>query len=91
MTEPVTSLVGLNEEDGLFFFRAVEGVLTQQIYGASLSGEGGSERVTDLNYTNSASMDPTGRMLLISRSANDQPTQGYLASRKGTRIAWVEE
>ena len=91
LTEPVTSLVGLNEEDGLFFFRAVEGVLTQQIYGASLSGEGGSERVTDLNYTNSASMDPTGRMLLISRSANDQPTQSYLASRKGTRIAWVEE
>ncbi len=91
LTEPASQLVGVNEDNDEFFYRAAEGVLTQQVYGASLSGNAGSERITDPNYTNSASMDPLGRMLLISRSASDQPTQSYLASRTGTRITWVEE
>ncbi|MEP3422146.1 MAG: DPP IV N-terminal domain-containing protein [Erythrobacter sp.] len=91
LTEPATQLVGVNEEDNQFFYRGVNGVLTQQIFGASLSGNAGSEQITDSDYTNSASMDPTGKMLLISRSASDQPTQSYLATRAGTRITWVEE
>lgn len=91
LTEPATALVGVNENENQFFYRGVEGVLTEQIYSASLSGDAGSERVTDANYTNSASMDPTGELLLISRSASDQPTQSYLALREGQRVTWVEE
>ena len=91
LTEPVTSLVGVNEADDQLFYSAVEGVLTQQVYGASLSGDGAAKLLTDPDYTNSASMDQTGKLLLISRSATDQPTQSYLASRNGQRITWVEE
>ncbi len=91
LTEPVTALVGVNEEDDQLFYSAVEGVLTQQIYGASLSGDGAAKLLTDPDYTNSASMDQTGKLLLVSRSATDQPTQSYLASRNGQRITWVEE
>ncbi len=91
LNEPASSLVGVNEDDNQFFYRAAEGVLTQQVYGASLSGNAGSQRITDPDYTNTASMDPLGRMLLISRSASDQPTQSYLATRTGQRITWVEE
>ncbi|MEL6529716.1 MAG: prolyl oligopeptidase family serine peptidase, partial [Pseudomonadota bacterium] len=43
------------------------------------------------DYTNSAVMDGAGKLLLVSRSNTDQPTQSYLAARNGVRITWVEE
>ena len=76
LTEPVTALAGVNEERDLLFYTAVEGVLTEQVYSASLY---------------SAKMDPTGEAVLITRSASDQPSQSYLATRNGTRLTWIEE
>lgn len=89
--EPVTSLVGLNEETGVFFYQATTNVLTQQIYRASLDGQAGGALLTDPGFTNSASMDQQGQTLLISRSSPSQPPQSYLADTDGQRLAWVEE
>jgi dipeptidyl-peptidase-4 len=91
LDEPVTKLVGLNEETGELFFTAVEDVLTEQVYRASLSGDGEPTRLTEEAFTHSASMDEAGQQLHIIRSAPDQPPQSYLASRNGERITWVEE
>jgi dipeptidyl-peptidase-4 len=91
LDEPVTKLVGLNEETGELFFTAVEDVLTEQVYRASLSGDGEPTRMTEEAFTHSASMDKAGQQLHITRSAPDQPPQSYLASRSGDRITWVEE
>ncbi|WP_226660708.1 DPP IV N-terminal domain-containing protein [Alteriqipengyuania lutimaris] len=89
--EPVTSLVGINQETGVFFYQATTNVLTQQIYRASLDGEAGGALLTDPGFTNSASMDQQGQTLLISRSSPSQPPQSYLADTDGQRLAWVEE
>lgn len=90
-TDPVTSLVGISEENKELFFQRTDDVLTQQIYRTFLDGESRPTLLTDRDYTNSATMDPTGKFLLVSRSAPDQPPQSYLAGRMGQRLAWVEE
>ncbi|MFU7528249.1 DPP IV N-terminal domain-containing protein [Qipengyuania sp. ASV99] len=89
--EPVTTLVGVNEEAGEFYFQRTSEVLAQRIFRARLDGTLTQEQLTDPEYTNSASMDPSGKFLLITRSAPDQPPQSYLAGRMGQRITWVEE
>lgn len=91
LKEPVTKLVGINEAKDQLFFTAVDGVLTQQVYSASLSQPSEPKRLTETDYTNTASMDPTGKLMLVSRSAPDQPTQSYLAGDLGQRLTWVEE
>ena len=91
LKEPVTKLVGINQKNDQLFFTAVEGVLTEQVYSASLSTASEPKRLTDTDYTNTASMDPTGSLMLVSRSAPDQPTQSYLAGDQGQRLTWVEE
>jgi len=90
-TQPATSLVGVDEDEGRFYFRRVDDVLTQQVYAASLTGEGEPVRLTEPAFTNSATMDRTGRRLLVTRSNNRQPPQSYVADAGGQRIAWVEE
>ncbi len=90
LSEPITELVGLDEDDGVLFYTAVDGVLTQQVYSASLDG-GNATQLTDADYTNSASMDPKASLLYVTRSAPDQPPQSYLAARDGERITWVQE
>ena len=89
--EPVTSLVGINEQTGVFFYQATTNVLTQQIYRASLDGQTDGALLTAPGFTNSASMDRQGQTLLISRSSPSQPPQSYLADTDGQRLAWVEE
>ncbi|AWW75017.1 S9 family peptidase [Erythrobacter sp. KY5] len=89
--EPVTALVGVDEDGDKLYYRAVTDVLTEQVYVSSLSAESEPTLLTDPDYTNSASMDPTGKGLLISRSATDQPTQSYIADTRGERLVWVEE
>ncbi len=89
--EPVTSLVGVNEETREVFFQQTTNVLTQQIYKADLdAGERGT-LLTDPAYTNGASMDKTGRQMIVTRSAPNQPPQSYLADSKGERLTWIEE
>ncbi|KPP95066.1 S9 family peptidase [Erythrobacter sp. HL-111] len=88
---PATSLDGVNEEEGSFFYTRVDGVLTRQVYRAALDRAATPQRLTDPSYTNSASMDRKGRALLVTRSRPDQPPQSYLAGREGQRLAWIEE
>ena len=88
---PTTELVGVNQDEGEFYFQATKDVLTQQIYRASLGGSGDPVQLTDDDFTNDAVMDGKGRLLLVSRSKTDQPPQSYLAAASGERITWVEE
>jgi len=90
-TSPTTSLVGLDEAAGTFTYQATADVLTQQIYRARLDGTGEPELLTDLAFTNNASMDGAGRLLYVSRSGPSQPPQSYIAAPDGTRVAWIEE
>ncbi len=86
-----TALVGVNESEGEFYYEAVSGILTTQIYRGSLSRVARPALLTDGEYTNSATMDRSGNLLLVSRSKTDQPPQSYLAERNGQRVTWVEE
>lgn len=91
LTEPATTLVGVNEETGEFFYQATHDVLTQQIYRANLDGSGERVLLTDTQHTNSASMDGKGRTLYVTRSKTDQPPQSYLADGSGKRLTWIEQ
>ncbi|MBV7266842.1 S9 family peptidase [Erythrobacter ani] len=88
---PTTSLVGVNEETGEFFYQATADVLTQQIYRATLDGSGQPQLLTDSDFVNSASMDAKGRTLYVTRSKTDQSSQSYLADTSGARLTWIEE
>jgi dipeptidyl-peptidase-4 len=90
-TSPATTLIGVDEDAGTFTYQATADVLTQQIYRARLDGSGMPERLTDLAYTNSASMDGKGRLLYVTRSSPKQPPQSYLATPDGKQVAWIEE
>lgn len=90
-TSPTTTLVGVNESEGLFYFQATDEVLTQQIFSAKLDGSGEPVLLTDRNYTNSATMDGSGRILMVTRSAADQPPQSFVADKNGERVVWIEE
>ncbi len=90
-TSPTTSLVGVDEAAGTFTYQATADVLTQQIYRARLDGTAEPELLTDLAFTNSASMDGAGRLLYVTRSGPSQPPQSYLAGPDGKQVAWIEE
>ena len=90
-TSPTTSLVGVDEVAGTFTYQATADVLTQQIYRTRLDGTGEPELLTDLAFTNSASMDGAGRLLYVTRSSPNQPPQSYLAAPDGKQVAWIEE
>ncbi|MGB3752952.1 MAG: DPP IV N-terminal domain-containing protein [Parerythrobacter sp.] len=90
-TGPVTRLVGVDQDDGVVYFQAVEDVLEQHVYSVSLRDGRAPVRLTELGFTHAATMDKDGKTLLISRSSHDQPPQSYLADATGKRLAWVEE
>lgn len=89
--EPVTSLVGVNEETRELFYQQTTDVLTQQIYKGNLDAGERGVLLTDAAYTNGARMDKTGKQMIVSRSAPNQPPQSYLANAKGERLTWIEE
>ncbi|MCZ8324278.1 MAG: DPP IV N-terminal domain-containing protein [Sphingomonadaceae bacterium] len=88
----VTALAGVDQTSGKVFFTGTkDGPLAHQVYALDLDNPGKVTRLTDTGFHNSASMDKSGKSLLISRSALNQPPQVYLADQSGKRIAWVEE
>ncbi|MEM1197312.1 MAG: DPP IV N-terminal domain-containing protein [Pseudomonadota bacterium] len=89
--EPVTALVGVNEETRELFFQRTTGVLSQQIYKTYLDGGNQPSLLSDPAFTNSASMDKTGRQMIVYRSSPNQPPQSYLADDRGKRLTWIEE
>ncbi|WP_341711899.1 DPP IV N-terminal domain-containing protein [Erythrobacter sp.] len=87
----VTDLVGIDQQAGRIFIRATkDSVLAPQVYALPLAG-GKPERLTDLEFSNAATMDRKGQTLLVTRSNDTTPPQSYLADQKGQRIAWIEE
>ncbi len=90
-TSPASDLVGINEATSEFTFRRINAVLSGQIYSARLDRLARPALLTDIDYSNSASMDGAGRLLYVSRSKPDQPPQSYLAAPDGKRVAWIEE
>lgn len=88
----VTDLVGVNQETGRVYFAGTrDDVLARQVYAFNLDAPSRIARVTDLAFTNAGSMDKQGKTLVISRSADAQPPQSYLADGDGERLAWIEE
>lgn len=88
----VTGLVGIDQAAGRVFFTGTkDDVLAQQVYVLDLKAPAKIDRLTELGFFNAASMDKSGKSLLISRSSPTQPPQVYLADQTGKRVAWVEE
>lgn len=95
----VSKLVGVDEEKGTAFFTSnANTVLEQHIYSVELGSpafEGTvynhlTVKLTELGYTHSATMDSSGKTLLINRSNHNQPPQTVLADQKGEILAVIE-
>jgi dipeptidyl-peptidase-4 len=88
----VSKLDGVDEEAGrLYFTGTKDDVLAPQVYALDYRNPGAPERLTELAFANSATMDTKGKTLLVSRSSGSQPKQVYLADGSGARLAWIEE
>lgn len=88
----VTSLDGVDQKAGkLYFTGTLDDVLAPQVYALDYAHGGQPQRLTEPGYVNSATLDRSAQMLLISRSSPDQPPQTYLADTHGKRLTWVEE
>lgn len=88
----VSGLIGVDQKKGRLFFTAnKDEAIAQHVYALSLASPGKVERLTEPGWTNAATMDKAGQTLLITRSADAQPPQVYLADQAGKRLAWVEE
>ena len=88
----VTGLAGVDEKTGRVYFTATrDDVLAPNVYALNLSSPGKIERLGEPGYVHSAAMDSAGQTLLVTRSAQNQPPQVYIADGKGKRLAWVEE
>jgi dipeptidyl-peptidase-4 len=88
----VKSLAGVDQKaHRLFFTGTKDDVLAGQVYTLDYLNPGAPQRLTDLAFSNDASMDKKGQNLLVSRSSPSQPPQVYLADESGNRLTWVEE
>jgi dipeptidyl-peptidase-4 len=88
----VKTLAGVDQKaHRLFFTGTKDDVLAGQVYSLDYLTPGSPLRLTDLAFSNDASMDKKGQTLLVSRSSASQPPQVYLADETGKRLTWVEE
>lgn len=88
----VTKLAGVDQQAHRLFFTATKDeVLAPQVYSLDYLKPAAPERLSELAFSNGASMDKQGKTLLVGRSSPDQPPQSYLADETGKRLAWVEE
>ncbi|MEN9926205.1 MAG: hypothetical protein RL268_2331 [Pseudomonadota bacterium] len=88
----VTGLAGVDEKAGRVYFTATrDDVLATNVYALNLANPGKIERLGEAGFAHTAAMDKAGQTLLITRSAQNQPPQVYIADGQGKRLAWVEE
>lgn len=88
----VTDLLGVDQKTGrVTFVGTKDDVLAPQVYAFDLQHPEKLDRLTDLAFHNSAAMDRKGQTLVVTRSADNQPPQSYLADASGKRLAWIEE
>lgn len=91
--EPVTKLLGFDEDMVLLYYQAVDNVLEQHVYvdGPLVPKNERPMKLSEDGFMHSATMDKDAQTLLITRSAHNQPAQTYIANSSGERLAWVEE
>ena len=88
----VTGLVGVDEQKGrLYFTGTKDDVLEQHLYSVDIARPNVISRLTELGWTNGASMDKAATRFIVSRSNPSQPTQVYVADITGKRTAWINE
>ncbi|WP_068072654.1 S9 family peptidase [Novosphingobium lentum] len=88
----VTALAGIDQKARRVYFTGTrDDVLATQIYAIDLDQPGEPARLSDPAFVNGATMDKAGKTLLVSRSADGQPPQSYIADGTGKRLAWIEE
>lgn len=88
----VGKLVGVDEATGKVFFTATrDDPLAFNLYSLDLKRPGSIARLGDPGFDHAATMDKSGKTLMISRSSPSQPPQTYIADASGKRLAWVEE
>ena len=88
----VTDLIGVDQKTGrVTIIGTRDDVLAPQVYAFDLKHPEKLDRLTDLAFHNSAAMDGKGQTLVVTRSADRQPPQSYLADATGKRLAWIEE
>ena len=88
----VTGLVAVDEKAGrLILTGNRDEVLSGQVYALDLAHPDTLTPLGDPAYDNSASADAAGHTLIVTRNADAQPPQSYLADAKGERLAWIEE
>jgi dipeptidyl-peptidase 4 len=88
----VDEVKGVDEAKGRIYFLAnADGPLEQHLYWVNYNRPGKPQRVTEAGWWNGAEMDKAATRALIFRSNPNQPSQVYLASTDGRRIAWIEE
>lgn len=88
----VTGLVGVDEKAGRVIFTGNrDDVLRGQVYALDLAHPGEPVALGDPAYDNSASADARGQTLIVTRTADAQPPQSYLADGHGKHLAWIEE
>jgi dipeptidyl-peptidase-4 len=88
----VTGLAGVDEDSGRVYFTATkDDVLGEQVYALDLKASGRIERLTEPGWSSTATMDESGKTLVVTRSSPGHPRQTYIADGAGKRIAWLEE
>ena len=90
----VSKLVGADQAAKRLFYLATsaEDPLEQHIYSLDYADPAAQpQRLTEVGYTHSATMDGKGQTLVITRSNDDTPPHSYIADQQGQRIAWIEE
>lgn len=88
----VTDLVGVDEAKGRLYFTGLkDDVLEQHLYAVDIAHPNVLTRLTELGWTNSASMDGAVSRFIVSRSNSTQPTQVYMADTSGKRLEWINE
>ncbi|WP_420383569.1 DPP IV N-terminal domain-containing protein [Novosphingobium sp.] len=88
----VSGLVAVDETAGRVILTGNrDDVLSPQVYALDLAHADTLTPLGDPAFANSASADAAGHTLIVTRNADGQPPQSYLADAKGERLAWIEE
>ncbi len=88
----VSKLVGVDEAKGkLFFLANKDDPLAMQLYAMDFDKPESVRPLGKPGWNHDASMDKSGKTLLVTRSSPSQPPQTYVADAAGKRLAWVEE
>jgi dipeptidyl-peptidase-4 len=88
----VTGLVAVDEKTGRVILTGNrDDVLRGQVYALDLAHPDTLTPLGDPAYDNNATADRAGHALIVTRNADAQPPQSYLADAAGQRLAWIEE